>query len=148
MELLENIDRDLTEAMKAQDEVKTSTLRLLKSAIHNWQIAAPKNPQDADVLGIILKEIKSRHDSIEMFKKGNREELAKKEEAEIAILQVYLPKQMSEEDIRSKIKDIITKVGAQNIQDMGKVMGPVMAELKGKADGSMVSSIVKEELSK
>jgi len=147
MTLLQQIDQDLTEAMKTKNETKLSTLRMLKSAIHNWQIAEQKTPQDLDLESVIQKEIKSRKDSTLMYREGGREELAQKEEAEINILQVYLPLEMPEEDIRTKVKEQIAKVGASDIQDMGKVMGPLMAELKGKARGATVSRIVKEELS-
>lgn len=146
MALSQQIDQDIVEAMKSKDEAKTSTLRMLKSAFHNWQIAEQNEPQDADIMTVIQKEIKSRHDSIEMYKQGNREELAQKEEQEIAILEKYLPEQMSEDKIRTKVKEQIAKVSAQGPQDMGKVMGPLMGELKGKADGATVSKIVKEEL--
>lgn len=145
--LQEQIDQDLVEAMKRKVEAKISTLRMVKSAIHNWQIANKKEPQDGDVLAVIQKEIKSRQDSITMYKKGGRQELAAKEEEEIGILKKYLPAQMSDEEIRAKIKEVISKVGASGPQDMGKVMGPIMAELKGRADGATVSRIVKEELS-
>jgi len=147
MSIVVQIDSDITEALKSQDEVKTSTLRMLKSAIHNWQIANKKEPADSEVLAVIQKEIKSRKDSIEMYKKGGRDELANKEQSEVGILEKYLPEQISEEEIRVKVKAIITQVGAKSPQDMGKVMSPLMAELKGKADGTTVSRIVKEELS-
>lgn len=146
MALSQQIDQDMVEAMKTKDEAKTSTLRMLKSALHNWQIAEQNEPQDADIMTVIQKEIKSRHDSIEMYKQGNREELAQKEEQEIAILEKYLPAEMPEDKIRTKVKEQIAKVSAQGPQDMGKVMGPLMGELKGKADGATVSKIVKEEL--
>jgi len=148
MPLLEQIEKDLVEAMKTKDEAKVSTLRMLKSAIHNWQIAQRKEPQDIDILQVAQKEIKSRKDSIEMYRKGEREELVQKEEGEIAILKEYLPEQVNPSEIRAKVKEIITQTGASGLQDMGKVMGPIMSEFKGKADGTTVSSIVKEELSK
>jgi uncharacterized protein YqeY len=145
--IIDQIEKDLVETMKAKDEAKTSVLRMLKSAIHNWQIASQRQPQEADVLQIIQKEIKSRNDSITMYQKGGREDLAQKEKNEIEILKKYLPEQASEEVIREKVKAKITEVKASGIQDMGKVMGPIMAELKGRADGATVSRIVKEELS-
>lgn len=145
--LINQIDQDITEALKTKNETKTSTLRMLKAAIHNWQIANKKEPADGDVLAIIAKEIKSRKDSIEMYKKGGRNELASKEQSEVVTLEKYLPEQMSEEEIRIKVKAVITQVGAKGPEDMGKVMGPLMGELKGKADGTTVSRIVKEELS-
>ena len=146
MSLLQQIDQDLVEAMKSKDETNVSTLRMLKSAIHNWQIANKKEPQDAETMSVIQKEIKSRQDSIEMYQKGGRQELSAKEEGEIKILKKYLPEQMSEGEIRTKVQGIISSVGAKGPQDMGKVMGPVMAELKGRADGATCSRIVKEEL--
>jgi len=153
--LLEQIDKDLIEALKAKDETKVSTIRMFKSTIHNWQIAKrakehaiEKEPQDADILAVIQKEIKSRKDSIEMYEKGGRGELAEKEQKEIVILSKYLPEQASPEEIRAKAKEIIAQTGASSIQDMGKVMGPLIDEFKGKADGATISSIVKEELNK
>lgn len=146
--LINQIDQDLIEAMKEKDESRTSVLRMLKSALHNWQIANKKEPTDADVLTVIQKEIKSRKDSVELFKQGNRVELASKEEGEIGLLEKYLPEQASEAKIRLKVQEIIKNINANSIQDMGKVMGPVMAEFKGKADGSLVSQIVKKELTK
>ena len=149
--IIDKINQDITEAMKNKDEMRLSTLRLLKSAIHNWQIAkqaTEKEPQDADILQVVQKEIKSRKDSVEMYRKGGRGELAQKEEREIAILEKYLPEQVNPEEIRVKVKEIIKETGASGPQDMGKVMGPVMSEFKGKTDGGTVSSIVKEELSR
>jgi uncharacterized protein YqeY len=147
MMFLEQIEKDLIEAVKSQDETAVNTLRLLKSAIHNWQIANQKEPQDADVLSVIQKEIKSRQDSIAMYHKGGREELAAKEEKEIGILKKYLPAPLAEAEIRQKIKEVIAEVKATGPQDMGKVMGPVMGQLKGRADGALVARLVKEELS-
>lgn len=149
MTLIEQINQDLNEALKSKDELALGTLRMLKSTIHNWQIAnhtIEKEPQDADILAVIQKEIKSRKDSIEMYEKGGRGELAEKEQKEIAILSKYLLEQASEDEIRTKVKEVITQTGATSIQDMGKVMGPLMSEFKGKADGAMISKIVKEEL--
>lgn len=146
MTLIQQIDQDLISAVKSKNEATISTLRLLKSAIHNWQIAEQKEPQDADILQVAQKEIKSRRDAIEMYEKGGREELAKKEQQEIGILSKYLPEQASDEEIRVKVKEIIEKTGASSIQDMGKVMGPLMNQFKGKADGATISNIVKEEL--
>ncbi len=128
MTLIEQIDIDLTEAMKSKDESKTSVLRMLKSAIKNWEISSQKEPQDTDIASLVQKEIKSRKDSVEMYEKGNRKELAEKERNEIKILEKYLPKQLGEEAIRAKIKDQIAKVDAKEQSDMGKVIGPMMAE--------------------
>lgn len=150
MILLEQIDQDLTTAIKSKDKIKTSTLRMLKSTIHNWQIAErlqAKAPEDSQVIALIQKEIKSRREALEMYQKGGREELAQKEKGEIAVLEKYLPQQMSEEEIRTRAKELVAKTGASGPQDIGKIMGPIMANLKGRADGSLVAKIVKEELS-
>jgi len=150
MTLLEQIDQDLTAAIKSEDETKTSTLRILKSTIHNWQIAEhlqAKVPEDGQVIVLIQKEIKSRREALEMYKKGGREELAQKEKEEMAVLEKYLPQQMSEEEIRTRVKESVAKTGASGPQDIGKIMGSIMADLKGRADGSLVAKIVKEELS-
>ena len=150
MALSEQIDQDLTAAIKSKDETKTSTLRILKSTIHNWQITAhlqAKVPEDDQVIVLIQKEIKSRREALEMYKKGGREELAQKEKKEIAVLEKYLPQQMSEEEIRTLVKEVVAKTGASGPQDIGKIMGSIMSDLKGRADGSLVAKIVKEELS-
>jgi len=145
--LKENLEKDLIEAMKQHDDEKTSVLRMIKSALQNKEIEKKQELEDTDVLTLIQSQIKSRRDSIEMYKNGGRDDLAQKEQKEIDILIPYLPEQMSEDDVRMEIKNAITQTGANQISDMGKVMGMVMAKLKGKADGSMISKIVKEELS-
>ena len=145
--LKENLEKDLIEAMKQHDDEKTSVLRMIKSALQNKEIEKKQELEDTDVLTLIQSQIKSRRDSIEMYKKGERNDLAEKEQKEIDLLTPYLPEQMSEDDVRTEVKNAITQTGASQISDMGKVMGMVMAKLKGKADGSMISKIVKEELS-
>lgn len=147
MSLLLQIDQDLITAMKEKEEIKVSTLRMLKSALKNFEIQKKATLEESDIIKVIQSQIKSRHDSIALYKKGGREELAQKEEKEIEILKNYLPQQLSEEEIRSKVAEIIKEVGAQNIQDMGKVMGKASQEFKGTADMSLVSRIVKESLS-
>jgi len=148
MTLKETIEKDLIESMKEKDENTLSVLRMLKSAVKNKEIEAKKELEDADITTVIQSQIKSRRDSVEMYEKADRKELAEKEKAEIEILQKYLPEQMSEEDIRSIVQKAVNDTGAAGIQDMCKVMGKIMPEVKGKADGSLVSSIVKEKLSK
>lgn len=148
MALQEKIEQNLTQAMKDKNETTVSVLRMLKSAFKNKEIEKKTTLSDEDALSVIQNQIKSRRDSIELYKQGNRPELAEKEEKEITILQEYLPEQMSEEEIRIKVKEAIQKTGANEIKDMGKVMGILMNELKGKADGTTISTIVKEELQK
>lgn len=146
--LKERTEKDFVEAMKNKDEQTLSVLRMLKSAIHNKEIENKKELEDIDIVAVIQSQIKTRRDSIQMYKSGGRQELAQKEEKEISILQKYLPEQMSDDQIREIVKKAITETSASQIQDMGKVMGAVMPELKGKADGATISKIVKEELGK
>lgn len=148
MTLQEKIEENLISAMKEKDEEKVSTLRMLKSAIKNKEIEKKSDLDESDIIQIIQSQIKSRQDSIELYKQGERAELADKEQKEIAILKEYLPEQMSEEEIRSKVQEAIQKTGATEIKDMGKVMGILMAEIRGKANASLVSNITKEELQK
>lgn len=149
--LKQKLQEDLNASMLAKDETRTSTLRLLLSALGYYEInkgGAGYEATDEDVLSVISKEAKQRKDSIEQFKNANRTELVEKEEKELAILESYLPAQMGEEEIRSLIKQAVEQTGATNMQDMGKIMPELMPKLKGKADGGLVSKIVKEELSK
>lgn len=146
MNLKEKIEHDLIDSMKAHDENKLSVLRMLKSAIKNIEIAKQKDLEEADVLQVIQSQIKSRRDSIDLYNKGGRPELAEKEESEIKILIEYLPEQLGEEEIKAIVAKAVTELGAAGMQDMGKVMGKIMPEVRGKADSTLVSQIVKESL--
>ena len=144
--LKSKINDDLKQAMKSGDTVKRSVLRLLLSAINNAVIAKRASLEDGDILGIIAKEAKHRQESIEAFKQGNRPDLVAQEEAELAILQEYLPQQMAREEVVATARRIIQEVGAQGPRDKGKVMPKIIAELKGKADGREINEIVTELL--
>jgi len=146
MNLRDKIKNDLKDAMKSGDNVTRDVLRMLNSDIKNVEIDLKKELADDDVVKIIKRNIKSRRDSIEQYKKGNREDLAVQEEKELKILEKYMPEQMNEEEIRKIVIDIIKKSEALGASDFGKVMGVVMRETKGIADGNVVSRIVKEEL--
>ncbi|MFA6493280.1 MAG: GatB/YqeY domain-containing protein [Patescibacteria group bacterium] len=148
MSLLDQIEQDIISAMKEKQEIKVSTLRMLKSALKNKEIQNKEELSDENVIQVLQGQIKARKDSIEMYEKGGRAELAQKEEEEIEILKKYLPEQLSQEEIKIKVDQIIQEIGAQSIQDMGKVMGKASAEFKGKADMSEVSQIVKTSLTK
>lgn len=135
--------------MLAKDELKTSVLRLLLSAINYYEIqkgGAGYEASDEDVLSVIQKEVKQRKESIEQFKAGGRQDLVDKESSELKILETYLPEQMSEEEIREIVKETISEIGTTTVADMGKVMAALMPKVKGKAEGGLVSKIVKEEL--
>ncbi len=145
--LQQKLTDDLKQAMKAGDTVKRSVIRLLMAAIKNAEIAKQKALEDSDVLGVIAKEIRQRKESIEAFKQGNRPELAAQEEAEMAILEGYMPAQMSREEIIAEARKVIQEVGAESIRDKGKVMPKLIANLKGKADGREINEVVTELLS-
>lgn len=134
----------------AKDELRLSTIRLLKSAIQYHEIqkgGAGYGATDEDVIEVIGREIKKRNEAIELYKQGGRNELAEKEQKELEILKSYLPEQMSEDEVRKLVEEAISSIGASGIQDMGKVMGALMPKVKGKADGTLVSNIVREALS-
>lgn len=147
--LKQQIQDDLKNSMLAKDETKTSTLRMLKSAITYFEIqkgGAGYGATDEEILDAIAKEAKKRKESIELYEQGNRPELAEKEKQELLILQSYLPEQMSEDEVRKIVRETIVEVNASTVADMGNVMGVLMSKVKGKADGGMVSKIVREEL--
>ncbi len=148
--LKDTIQNDLKNAMIAKDEQGLSTIRMLKSALQYFEIqkgGAGYQASDEDVIEVVGREIKKRKESIEMFEKGGRQELADKEKQELELLQKYLPEQMSEEDIRILVGQAISQSNAATMQDMGKVMSILSPQIKGKADGGLVSSIVRESLS-
>lgn len=144
MSIQEKIDARMKESLKSKDVESLSLFRMLKSALKNAEIAKKGELDDNDVIAVLEKEAKQRRDSIAEYKKGGREDLAKKEERELAIIEGFLPEKMSEEEIRQVVKEKIENAG-ENAQ-FGPIMGQIMGELKGKADGSLVQKIVKEEL--
>ena len=152
MSLKEKIMTDLKEAMKAKNSEKTMVLRSLKAKILEKEISERKDGEsllsDEQVIDVLLKAAKQRKESIDQFTQGDRPDLVEKEEMELAIIENYLPKMMSEEEVLVEVKSQIEKAGATSIGDIGKVMGPLMGKLKGKAEGSTISKVVKEELSK
>jgi uncharacterized protein YqeY len=146
MTLKERVQEALKGALKRQQGVEVSTLRLLLSEIKYAEIAQQKPADDGKVLDVIAREAKRRRESIEAFRKGNRGDLVEQEEAELAILMSYLPKQMSREEIIAAAREAMDAVGAGSPRDKGKVMAQLMPQLKGKADGREVSEIISELL--
>lgn len=144
--LKQNLTNDLKQAMRSRDEIKRSVIRLLMAAIGNAEIARQSSLEDTDILGIIAKEVRQRKESIEAFKQGNRQDLVAREEAEMAILEEYLPQQVSREEIVEAARRIIEEVGAQGPGDKGKVMPRIIAQLKGRADGREINAVVTELL--
>ena len=149
MTLQETIQSHMVEAMRNKDSLRLSVLRMMKSAIKNKEVASDelKALNEAEVLAVLNSLVKQRRDSVEQFRKGGREELAQKEEAEIKVLEQYLPAAASDDDIRSAVEAAVKETGAASMKDMGKVMKATLAQLAGKsADGSRVSQLVKEKL--
>jgi uncharacterized protein YqeY len=145
--LKERIDADLKETMRSKDELGTSVLRMLKSAVKYKEVEPGGHAlEDAGVLAVIQTLIKQRRDSVEQFRAGGRPELAEKEEREIAKLQSYLPAQMSPDELRAEMRAAIAQVGAKGPKDMGAVMKALMPKVQGRAEGKAVSEAVKAEL--
>jgi len=147
MNIRERIENDFKEALKKKEAVVVSTLRMLKAAIQNKEIEKKGQAlEESEIIKIIAKQVQQHRDSIEQFTKGKREDLVEKEARELEVLNKYLPKQLSEQEVATIVKDAIVEVQAKGKQDFGKVMKAVMAELKGKADGKLVSQIVTRSL--
>jgi uncharacterized protein len=147
MALKDRLDQDLKSAMREKAQLRLDTIRMLKSAIKYREIELMKPLDDAGVLQVVASEIKRRRDSVEQYRAGNRADLADKEEAEIALLQVYLPAQLSADELRAKVDEAVAKVGAQGPKDMGAVMKALLPEVQGRAEGKAVSDMVKARLS-
>ena len=147
MSLQEEISAALKDAMRARDEVKMSTLRLVLTAIKKREKEARSLLEDQEVISVITTQIKQRRESIEQYRQAGREDLAQTEESELQILQGYMPEQVSEEEISNTLDEIIAEVGAVSMKDMGKVMKAAMAKLAGKAEGGAINAMVKAKLS-
>ena len=152
----QKIQEDLNSSLKEKRELEVSVLRMVLAAILNKEkekrFKSGKTEEipltEEEIIDVISSEIKKRREAIELYTRGVRPELAEKEKKEMEILQKYLPEQLPEEEIKKLVKVAIDKVGAKEIKDMGKVMAELMPQVKGRADGSLVSKIVKELLSK
>jgi uncharacterized protein YqeY len=144
--LQDKLMTDLKQAMKSGDKTRLSVIRMVRARVQNAEIAQRTSLHDPDVLGLIAKEVKEHRESIEEFRKGSRQDLVDKEEAELAILLEYLPQQISREEIAAAAREVIAEVGAQNPGDKGKVMQKLMPQLKGKAEGRDINEVVTELL--
>lgn len=163
MDLYQQIGADFKEAFKGKEEARVGTLRMLLAAVKNKEVekrtklakAEPAGKleelsklSDEEIIAVISSEIKKRKDSAEQYKQGGRDDLAEKEESEIRILSVYMPQQMSEDEIREIVIAAIKETGISDIKEIGKLMGVLMLKVKGRADGNIVNGIVREELGK
>ena len=144
--LRQRLSDDLKQAMRGGDKVRRSVIRLVIAAIKNTEIARQAALDDTDILGIITKEVRQRRESIEAFKLGNRQDLVAQEEVELAILNEYLPRQMTREEIIVAARQVIEGIGAQGPGDKRKVMPQLIAQLKGSADGREINAVVTELL--
>ena len=146
MALKERIEADLKAAMKDKDAERLSVVRMLKSAVKYREIEVMKPLDDAGIHAVIASEVKRRRDSVEQYRAGKREDLASKEEREIAVLQAYLPQQLSPEELDAKVAAAVAATGAKGPKDMGAVMKALLPEVQGRAEGKAVSDAVKRKL--
>jgi uncharacterized protein YqeY len=147
MSLVQKIRTDLEQALRKNDKLRCSVLRMVLSSIRNAEIAQQKTLDDDGILIVVDKEAKMRRESIEAFEKGNRPDLVAKETAELAILLEYLPEQLTRQEIVEAARKVISELGAASPKDKGKVMSQLMPQLRGKAQGQEVSEVVTELLS-
>lgn len=147
MTLKDRLDEDQKAALRSGEQLRLSVLRLLRSAIHYAEVDRGSPLDNDGVMAVLIKQAKQRRESIEEFRKGNRPDLADKEAAELAVLQEYLPSQASREEVEAIARQVISEVGARGKQDLGKVMPLVIAKLRGKSDGRVISQVVQELLS-
>jgi uncharacterized protein YqeY len=147
MELEDKIVQDMKEALKSGDKIALETLRLLRSEMKNASIAKGKDLDDTEIISVLTKAAKKRKESVEMYRKGGREDLAKKEEQELAIISSYMPEKMSPGELESLVDQVIAQAGADSMRDMGKVMGMIMPRVKGRAEGGDIQALVKQKLS-
>ena len=146
MSLLETLNADMKQAMKNKDKEALSVIRMVKSTVMNEEINLGHTLTTDEELTVLSREVKQRHDSLSEFEKGNREDLAAGIRSELDVLAKYLPKQLSDDEVKAIIQESITQTGATTPKDMGKVMGIVTPQVKGKADGKLVANLVKAAL--
>ena len=142
MTIKDRLAQDLKDAMRAKDAVRLGAVRMLRAAVLEREKAGTGEVADEEVLALVQKQAKQRRDSIEQFRGAGRDDLAEKEEAELAIIEAYLPAQLTDDEVRAAVGEVVRKVGATGPGDMGRVMGPAMASLKGKAEGGRVRAAV------
>lgn len=146
MSLNNQLNEDMKQAMKDKDKFRLSVIRMIRSSIKNSEIDLKRQLDDQEVIDIVNREMKQRRDSLQEFEKAGRQDLADTVKAEIVIISEYLPKQLSEDEIKQIVQDTIAEVGASSKSDMGKVMGALMPKVKGRADGKLVNQWVQQLL--
>uniref|UniRef100_A0A831U9N1 GatB/YqeY domain-containing protein n=1 Tax=Geobacter metallireducens TaxID=28232 RepID=A0A831U9N1_GEOME len=144
--LRDRLNNEMKEAMKARDEIRLSVIRLIRSSVKNREIESRHELNDGEITEVVSTLVKQRRESIRMFGEAGRTDLVEKEEKELAVLLTYLPQQLSREEVEALVVQAIADSGAQGPKDMGKVMKAIMPHVTGRADGSLVSAVVKEKL--
>ncbi|MFY4774877.1 GatB/YqeY domain-containing protein [Metabacillus sp. RGM 3146] len=148
MSLLERLNQDMKQAMKNKDKEKLSVIRMVKASLQNEAIKQNKNElSEEEELTVLSRELKQRKDSLQEFENADRSDLVDKVQAEIVIVNEYMPEQLSEEEVLDIVKETISETGATSKAEMGKVMAAIMPKVKGKADGSMINKLVLQQLS-
>lgn len=146
MELRERLETDIRDAMRRGHQQRRDALRYLKSAINRVEIDTRSTLDDAGIIAVVTRQVKDRRDSIRMFEQGNRPDLVAKESADLAVLAEYLPPQLDESELTQLIAEVIAQVGAASLRDKGKVMGRLMPQVRGQADGDLVNALVTRQL--
>jgi hypothetical protein len=147
MSLSQQLSEAMKEAMRAKDSLRLNTIRQIRTSVKNKEIDERRELDDQEIIGVISTLVKQRKESAQLYREGGRPDLAEKEEQEMAVLQEFLPAQLGEEEIRSIIEEAVTETGAASMKDMGKVMKVVTGRTLGRADGRLVSELVKVRLS-
>jgi uncharacterized protein YqeY len=142
MTIRERLEADIVAAMRSRNQQRLDALRYLKSAVNRVEIDQRTTLDDAGVIDVVVRQVKDRRDSIRMFEQGNRADLVAKEAADLAILEEYMPPQLDEAELTRLVQQVISEVGAATMQDKGKVMGRLMPQVQGKADGALVNTLV------
>ena len=146
MTLRERLHSEMTDAMRAHDALRRDVLRMAEAAVYSVEKKEHRELSDDEVVAVLAREVKTRRESIAAFRSGGRDDLAEKEEAEIAILAVFLPQQLTDDEVRAIVDEAIVATGAASVKDLGRVMGAVSPKTRGRADGKRVSEIVAQSL--
>ena len=147
MEIQNRLSEDLKTAMKAKEKVKVATIRMVRAQLKDFQIEKRDELTEEDEISVLTNAAKKRKEALELYEKSDRQDLIEQEKQELEIISAYLPAQLSKEEVEKVVLKVMEEVGASSPQDLGKVMGATMKDLKGKADGKMVQEIVREKLS-
>ncbi|MDX1438320.1 MAG: GatB/YqeY domain-containing protein [Rubricoccaceae bacterium] len=146
MSLKAKLQDDLKEAMRSKDKTRLAAIRMLRAAVLEREKSGEGEVAEEDIIAIVQKQAKQRRDAIEQFEAAGRDDLAKQETQELAVIKQYLPPQMTDEELSSAVREIVTRTGAEGMKDMGRVMGQAMQQLRGKADGRRVKEAVEAVL--